>query len=54
MPGTHVVRYTSDVDTLTLEHRAHNRTGFALGAVLAAEWLIGKVGVFTMCDLLMP
>lgn len=50
--GTHVVTYTSDVDTLELKHEAHSRTGFALGALLAAEWLPGRPGVFGMKDLL--
>jgi 4-hydroxy-tetrahydrodipicolinate reductase len=42
----------SDIDTITLEHVAHNREGFALGAVLAAEFLLDKKGIFTMNDLL--
>lgn len=52
VPGTHEVTYTSDVDTIRIEHIAHNRTGFALGAVLAAEFLLGKEGIFTMKDVL--
>ena len=52
VPGTHTVSYESEVDTITIEHVAHNRQGFALGAVIAAEWLIGKTGVFTMNDVL--
>lgn len=52
VPGTHAVRYRSAIDELTIEHKAHSRDGFALGAVLAAEWLLGKKGVFTMKDLL--
>jgi 4-hydroxy-tetrahydrodipicolinate reductase len=52
VPGTHTVKYQSEVDTITIEHVAHNRQGFALGAVIAAEWLIGKTGVFTMNDVL--
>jgi len=51
-PGTHTVTYTSEVDDITIEHKAHNRTGFAEGAVIAAEWLNGKRGVFTMRDVL--
>ncbi len=51
-PGTHTVTYTSEVDVITLQHKAHNRTGFAEGAVIAAEWIIGKTGVFTMRDVL--
>ncbi|MDO7876982.1 4-hydroxy-tetrahydrodipicolinate reductase [Hymenobacter sp. ASUV-10] len=50
--GTHIVRYTSGVDTLELKHEAHSRTGFAQGALLAAEWLPGRRGVFGMNDLL--
>ncbi|TPG67503.1 4-hydroxy-tetrahydrodipicolinate reductase [Hymenobacter nivis] len=50
--GTHVVTYTSDVDTLVLSHEAHSRAGFAQGALLAAEWLPGRPGVFGMKELL--
>jgi 4-hydroxy-tetrahydrodipicolinate reductase len=52
VPGIHQVDYTSTVDKISLRHEAFNRKGFALGAVLAAEWLAGKKGVFTMKDLL--
>ncbi|KAB1067703.1 4-hydroxy-tetrahydrodipicolinate reductase [Tamlana haliotis] len=52
VPGTHTVAYDSEVDTINIEHIAHNRQGFALGAVVAAEWIIGKAGVFTMNDVL--
>jgi 4-hydroxy-tetrahydrodipicolinate reductase len=52
VPGTHVVRWNSPVDTLTIEHRAHSRDGFANGALLAARWLVGKKGVFSMADVL--
>ena len=52
VPGTHTVVYDSEIDTLTLTHEAHSRKGLALGALLAAEWLVGKQGVFTMKDLL--
>ncbi|WP_435139778.1 4-hydroxy-tetrahydrodipicolinate reductase [Formosa sp. A9] len=52
VPGTHTVTYKSDVDTITIAHEAHNRQGFALGAVIAAEWLLGKTGVFSMKDVL--
>ena len=52
VPGTHTVTYESEVDTVTIEHVAHNRQGFALGAVIAAEWIVGKTGVFTMNDVL--
>ncbi len=52
VPGTHTVSYESEVDTIDIKHIAHNRQGFALGAVIAAEWLMGKTGVFTMNDVL--
>lgn len=52
VPGTHTVSYRSDIDTITINHEAHNRKGFALGAVVAAEWLCGKEGIFTMKDVL--
>ena len=52
VPGTHIVKYESDIDVLTFEHQAKSRKGFALGAVLAAEFLHGKKGVFGMNDLL--
>jgi 4-hydroxy-tetrahydrodipicolinate reductase len=52
VPGTHSVYYQSDIDTIEIKHTAHSREGFASGAVLAAEWLIGKKGVFGMNDLL--
>jgi 4-hydroxy-tetrahydrodipicolinate reductase len=52
IPGTHIIKYSSEIDDIKLEHTAHNRKGFALGAVLAAEWLLGKQGVFTMKDVL--
>jgi 4-hydroxy-tetrahydrodipicolinate reductase len=51
-PGTHVVKYQSAVDDIEIKHTAHSREGFALGAVLVAEWLAGKKGVFTMDDFL--
>ncbi|MDX1652027.1 MAG: 4-hydroxy-tetrahydrodipicolinate reductase [Brumimicrobium sp.] len=50
--GTHSIYYQSDIDTITITHEAHNRKGFALGAVIAAEWIIGKKGVYTMRDLM--
>lgn len=50
--GTHTVFYRSAIDTLSIKHEAHSREGFALGAMLAAEWLLGKKGVFTMKDVL--
>ena len=52
VPGTHWVNYTSAVDQISIKHEAYNRQGFALGAVIAAEWLVGKKGVFTMNDVL--
>lgn len=52
VPGTHIVRYDSAVDTIEIQHIAHNREGFALGAVVSAEWLKDKQGVFGMDDLL--
>ena len=51
-PGTHYVKYTSEVDDIEIIHTAHSRKGFALGAVLAAEFIAGKNGVFTMDDVL--
>jgi 4-hydroxy-tetrahydrodipicolinate reductase len=52
VPGTHSVYYNSDVDFIEIKHVAHNREGFALGAIIAAEWIIGKKGVFSMKDVL--
>lgn len=52
VPGTHTVLYTSEVDYIKIEHVAHNREGFALGSIVAAEWIIGKKGVFSMKDVL--
>jgi len=52
VPGTHIVKYESDIDSITIEHEAHSREGFALGAVIAAEWLLPKKGVYTMKDVL--
>ena len=51
-PGTHVVKYDSEIDKITIIHTAKNRIGFAKGALLAAEWLCGKTGFFEMRDLL--
>jgi 4-hydroxy-tetrahydrodipicolinate reductase len=48
VPGTHTVIYDSEVDMIELKHTAHNRNGFALGAVLAAEWIQGKKGFFSV------
>lgn len=52
VPGTHSVFYRSEVDELEIKHTAYSRDGFAMGAVLAAEWIIGKEGIFTMKDVL--
>ena len=52
VPGTHTVQYNAKVDSIEIKHTAHNRDGFALGAVIAAEWIVGKQGVFTMKDVL--
>ncbi len=52
VPGTHEVNYSSGVDQISIKHTAHSREGFALGAVIAAEWIFGKTGVFTMKDVL--
>jgi 4-hydroxy-tetrahydrodipicolinate reductase len=50
--GTHHVVYKSEVDTISISHEAHSRDGFALGAIIAAEWIVGKQGIFTMNDVL--
>lgn len=52
VPGTHTVRYDSPIDQIQITHTAHSRLGFAQGAVVAAEWIFGKSGNFTMEDLL--
>ncbi|SEA90827.1 dihydrodipicolinate reductase [Flavobacterium gillisiae] len=52
VPGTHTVTYNSAVDSIEIKHTAHNREGFALGAVITAEWIVGKHGVFSMKDVL--
>ena len=52
VPGTHKISYSSDIDTIDIIHTAHSRDGFALGAVLAAEYIAGKKGIFTMKDVL--
>ena len=52
VPGTHVVKYQSDIDDIEIKHTAKSRVGFAKGAVLAAEWLANKKGVYTMRDLI--
>ena len=50
--GTHIINYDSNIDTISIKHEAHSRDGFALGALLAAEWLADKKGIFTMKDVL--
>lgn len=50
--GTHIVSYDSSIDTIQIKHEAHNRNGFAFGAILAAEWIINKKGVFEMSNVL--
>lgn len=52
VPGTHSIKYESEVDAIDIKHTAYSRNGFALGAVIAAEWLLGKTGIFTMKDVL--
>ncbi|MAH21122.1 MAG: 4-hydroxy-tetrahydrodipicolinate reductase [Flavobacteriaceae bacterium] len=52
IPGTHSVSYDSKIDSIEIKHIAKNREGFGLGAVIAAEWLLGKTGVFSMKDVL--
>lgn len=52
VPGTHTITYTSAVDKISIEHEAFSRQGFALGAVIAAEWIVGKKGIFSMKDVL--
>jgi 4-hydroxy-tetrahydrodipicolinate reductase len=49
--GTHILAFDSTADTIELKHTAKDRSGLALGALLAAEWIIGKKGLFTMDDL---
>ncbi len=50
--GIHSITYRSEVDTIEIKHSAHSRKGFAIGAVMAAEWIAGKKGIFTMNDVL--
>jgi len=52
VPGTHIIKYSSEVDDIEIMHKAHNRKGFALGAVIAAEFINGKKGIYTMSDLI--
>jgi 4-hydroxy-tetrahydrodipicolinate reductase len=51
IPGTHVVGFDSDADTIILEHRARSRTGFARGALRAARWVIGRRGLYPFSDI---
>lgn len=52
VPGTHTVTYTSEIDDIEIKHTAHNRVGFAAGAIAAAEFLKGKKGIYSMKDVL--
>lgn len=52
VPGTHEVTYNSEVDSISIKHTAHSRQGFAMGAVVAAEWIKDKKGIFSMKDVL--
>jgi len=52
VPGTHQITYTSEIDDIEIKHTAHNRKGFAMGAVIAAEYIKDKKGIFTMEDVL--
>lgn len=51
-PGTHIITYNSKIDSIEIKHTAHNRQGFAQGAIMAAEWIVNHKGVFTMKDVL--
>ena len=52
VPGTHIITYSSTVDEIEIKHTAKNRDGFAIGALIAGKWIIGKQGVFSMQDVL--
>ena len=52
VPGTHEITYNSEIDSISIKHTAHSRQGFAMGAVIAAEWIKDKKGIFTMKDVL--
>ena len=52
VPGTHIVNYDSEIDSISITHQAHNRIGFAQGALIAAEWITDKKGCFSMSDIL--
>jgi 4-hydroxy-tetrahydrodipicolinate reductase len=51
VPGTHIIKYHSEIDDIEIMHKAHNRKGFALGAIMAAEFMLNKKGIYTMNDL---
>jgi 4-hydroxy-tetrahydrodipicolinate reductase len=51
-PGTHIVKYHSEIDDIEIRHTAHSRKGFAQGAVLVAEWIKDKKGIYSMDDFL--
>ena len=52
VPGTHLIKYSSEIDDIEIIHTAHNRRGLALGAILAAEYIHDKIGIFSMRDVL--
>jgi 4-hydroxy-tetrahydrodipicolinate reductase len=52
VPGTHIISYNSEVDEIEIKHTAKNRDGFAMGAIIASEWIIGEEGIFSMQDVL--
>ena len=52
VPGIHSIQYKSDIDSITIKHEAFNRKGFAFGALIAAEWIVGKKGIFKIDDVL--
>ena len=52
LPGIHSIQYKSDIDSITIKHEAFNRRGFAFGALIAAEWIVGKKGIFKIDDVL--
>jgi 4-hydroxy-tetrahydrodipicolinate reductase len=52
VPGTHIISYSNEIDQIKIEHIANNRLGFALGAVIAAEWIVDKKGIYTFRDTL--
>jgi 4-hydroxy-tetrahydrodipicolinate reductase len=52
VPGTHIIKYQSPIDDIEIMHKAHNRKGFATGAVIAAEFIFGKKGIYSMKDII--